>query len=58
MLATIVYILGIIIAVWCVLDIFKKEKLGLIGKILLSIVVLACSWVGFVVYYFWLKNKI
>ena len=58
MISKIVYILGVIIAIWCVLDIFKKTKIGLIGKILLSVVVLACSWVGFVVYYFWLKNKI
>ena len=58
MLAKIIYILGIIIAIWCVLDIFKKPKLGLIGKILLSIVVLALSWVGFVVYYFIIKDRI
>ena len=58
MLAKIIYILGVIIAIWCVLDIFKKPKLGLIGKILLSIAVLAFSWVGFVVYYFLLKDRI
>ena len=57
-MAKIIYILGIIIAAWCVLDIFKKPKLGLIGKILLSIAVLAFSWVGFVVYYFLLKDRI
>jgi len=58
MLATIVYILGIVVAIWCVLDIFKKPKLGLIGKILLSILVVAFSWVGFVVYYFIIKDRI
>ena len=57
-MAKIIYILGIIIAIWCVYDIFKKPKLGLIGKILLSIVVLALSWVGFVVYYFIIKDRI
>ena len=57
-MAKIIYILGIIIAIWCVYDIFKKPKLGLIGKILLSIVVLALSWVGFVVYYFIVKDRI
>ena len=57
-MAKIIYILGIIIAIWCVLDIFKKPNLGLIGKILLSIAVLAFSWVGFVVYYFILKDRI
>ena len=58
MLATIVYVLGIVVAVWCVLDIFKKPKLGIIGKILLSVVVLAFSWIGFLVYYFLIKDKI
>ena len=57
-MAKIIYIIGIIVAVWCVLDIFKKNKLGLIGKILLSIAVLAFSWVGFIVYYFILRKII
>lgn len=58
MLAKIVYVLGIVVAVWCVLDIFKKPSLGIIGKILLSIAVLAFSWVGFIVYYFLLRNRV
>jgi hypothetical protein len=57
-MATIIYILGIIIGIWCVLDIFKKTSIGIIGKILLSIAVLAFSWVGFIVYYFLIKDKI
>ena len=57
-MAKLVYILGVFIAIWCVLDIFKKTKIGLIGKILLSIAVLAFSWVGFLVYYFLIKDKI
>ena len=57
-MATIIYILGIIIGIWCVLDIFKKTSIGIIGKVLLSIAVLAFSWVGFIVYYFLIKDKI
>ena len=57
-MAKIIYILGIVIAVWCVLDIFKKTSIGIVGKILLSIAVLAFSWVGFLVYYFLIKDKI
>ena len=48
MLAKIVYILGIVAAVWSVLDIFKKNHLSIIVKIILSIVVVATSWVGFI----------
>ena len=58
MLAYIIYILGIVLAIWCVLDIFKTSKYGIIGKILISILVLAFSWVGFAVYYFLLRGKI
>ena len=57
-MAKIIYILGIVIAIWCVLDIFKKPNLGIIGKILLSIAVLAFSWIGFIVYYFLLRDKV
>lgn len=57
MLAKIVYILGIIVAVWCVLDIFKKKNLNFLLKIILAAIVLATSWVGFIVYYIF-RNKI
>lgn len=57
MIAKIVYILGIIAAIWCVLDIWKKNTDAL-KKILLTILVLAFSWVGIVIYYFLIKDKI
>jgi hypothetical protein len=50
--------LGIVAAVWCVLDIFKHNKLEPLYKILLSIAVLAFSWVGLAVYYFLIRDKI
>lgn len=58
MLGTIIYILGIVAAVWCVLDIFKHNKLSVLYKILLAIAVLAFSWIGFAVYYFLVRDKI
>ena len=58
MISTIVYIVGVVLAVWCVLDIFKKTKLGLLGKILVSILVLATSWIGLAVYYFVLRDRL
>lgn len=58
MLAKIVYIAGIVLAIWCVIDIFKKKSLGIIGKILLSVLVLAFSWIGFAVYYFIVRKKV
>jgi hypothetical protein len=57
-MAKIIYILGIVIAIWCVLDIFKNSKLGIIGKVLVSVLVLMFSGIGFAVYYCILKGKI
>ena len=58
MLSSIIYILGIVCAVWCVLDIFKTAKCGLLGKIIASVLVLLTSWIGFAVYYFLVRGKI
>ena len=58
MLGTIVILLGIFAGIWCVLDIFKSTKLKPLHRILLSIAVLAFSWIGFAVYYFLIRKSI
>lgn len=58
MLATIVYVVGLLAAIWCVIDIFKKPKVNLLFKILLAIAVLAFSWIGLLVYYFLIRDRI
>ena len=58
MIATIVYSAGIIAAVWCVLDIFKHNKLEPMYKVLLAVAVVAFSWLGFLIYYFLIRQKI
>lgn len=58
MLLKILYIVGIIAAIWCVLDILKKNKLSLLWKIVLIIAVLATSWIGLLVYYFLIKDRV
>ena len=58
MLATIVYVVGLIAAIWCVLDIFKKPKLSILWKIVLAIAVLAFSWIGLIFYYFLIRDRI
>ncbi|MBQ3673827.1 MAG: hypothetical protein II928_05075 [Paludibacteraceae bacterium] len=58
MWGTILYVLGIVCAVWCVYDIFTTAKCGLLGKIIASILVLAFSWIGFAIYYFLVRGKI
>ena len=58
MLPKIIYILGVVLAIWCVFDIFKHNKIGLVGKILLSVAVLMFSWIGLLVYYFLIRDRI
>ena len=43
---TIIYVLGLLCAIWCVVDIFQTAKCGLIGKIIACVLVLAFSWIG------------
>lgn len=57
MIGKIIYILGIIAAIWCVIDILKHHCEG-IKKLLLIFLILATSWVGVALYYFWLRKKI
>ncbi|MCD8313249.1 MAG: PLDc N-terminal domain-containing protein [Bacteroidales bacterium] len=57
MIGFIIWIVGLVCAIWCVLDIFKKKSLSTLQKVLLSILVLIFSWVGLIVYYIF-RNKI
>ncbi len=57
MIGFIIWIVGLLCAIWCVLDIFKKKSLSTVQKILLAILVLIFSWVGLIVYYIF-RNKI
>ena len=57
MISTIIYVAGIVLAILAVLDILKKP-ISLVGKIICSVLVLATSWIGLLVYYLWAKNHI
>ena len=56
-MAQIIYIIGIVLSVLAVIDIFKKP-ISLIGKIICAAVVLLTSWVGLLVYFLWAKDHI
>lgn len=53
----ILYIVGLVCAIWCVLDIFK-QNITLPGKIIATVVVLATSWLGVALYYFWARHHL
>ena len=51
MIGTIIWLIGVACAIWCVMDIFKKN-ISTAGKVIAAIVVLLTSWLGLAVYYF------
>lgn len=57
MLASILYIVGIVLAVLAVIDILKKP-ISLVGKVICSALVLLTSWIGLLVYYLYAKDHI
>lgn len=56
-MATIVYIVGIVLSILAVIDIIKKP-ISLVGKIICSVIVLCTSWIGLAVYFLWAKDRI
>ena len=56
-MASIVYIIGVVLSVLAVIDIFKKP-IGIIGKIICAVLVLATSWIGLAVYYLYAKDHL
>ena len=56
-MATIIYLAGLVLAILAVIDIFKKP-IGIVGKIITAVLVLATSWIGLIVYYLYAKNHI
>ena len=53
----ILYIIGLLLAIMAVLDIFKKN-ISTPWKLIWSLLVVATSWVGIAVYYLFAKNRI
>ena len=57
MIGLILWIVGIVCCIWCIKD-FWAKSLDPVVKILLTIALLAFSWVGLAVYYFILKDRL
>ena len=57
MIGFLLYTVGLVCAVWCVLDIFKKN-IVFPAKLLAAVIVLATSWLGLALYYFWARHNI
>ena len=57
MIGSILYFIGIVLAIIAVLDILKKP-ISLVGKIICAVLVLATSWIGLAVYYLYAKDRL
>jgi uncharacterized protein YacL len=56
-MASIIYVIGVVLSVLAVLDIIKKP-ISLVGKIIAVVLVLLTSWVGLAVYYLYAKDHL
>ena len=56
-MGSIIYIIGVVLAVLAVLDIIKKP-ISVVGKIITAVLVLATSWIGLAVYYLYAKDHL
>lgn len=54
----ILYFIGVALGLWCVYDLFKNKTIDLIWKIIIAVILLSCSWVGVLVYYFFVRNRL
>ncbi len=56
-MATLIYIVGIVLAVLAVLDIFKKP-ISPVGKLISAVLVLLTSWIGVAAYLLYAKDPL
>ena len=56
-MASIVYIVGVVLSILAVIDIIKKP-ISLVGKIVTAVLVLATSWIGLAVYYLYARERL
>lgn len=58
MVATILWIVGIICCIWCIKDVWTKKNVDTVIKVLVTVGLLCFSWIGLAVYYFILKDRL
>ena len=58
MLAFIIWLVGVIFCIKCIQDVWSKNHLDTLIKLLLTVGLLCFSWIGLLVYYFIIKDRI
>ena len=56
-MASIIYIIGVVLSIIAVIDILKKP-ISVVGKIISVLFVFLTSWIGLAVYYLFAKNRL
>ena len=57
MVATIIYVVGVILGVVAVLEILS-QPINIFTKIVISILVVITSWIGIAIYYLFLRGNL
>ena len=57
MIKTILCILGLVLAILAIVNVFKKD-ISLPGKIICTVLLLLTTWVGVIVYYLYAKDHL
>ena len=58
MVSFLIWLVGVICCIWCIKDLWAKPKVDKVVKLVLTVALLCFSWIGFVVYYFIIKDRI
>ncbi|MEG1700688.1 MAG: hypothetical protein RRY33_03290 [Alistipes sp.] len=58
MWAEIIYWIGVVLCVWCVYDLFTTKHIAMLWKIVIAVILLCCSWIGLLVYFFIVRNML
>ena len=53
-----IWLVGVICCIKCIQDVWSKKNQSTLIKILLTLGLLAFSWIGLAVYYFILKDRL
>lgn len=56
-MASIIYIIGLLVTIIAIFDISKKA-IPTSGKVMFSIILVITSWIGIIVYYLFVRNRI
>lgn len=56
-MGTIIWIAGVVFSVLAIMDVFKKD-ISMVGKIIMTVLLLITGWIGLAVYYFYAKDHV